>query len=84
MSVKRDAPIAALEDRDVDWVDVTGWGVLHSHAIPVSVAREIANDINLYHAHRASIERKRCLEIVDQYHGGGRSFVMRKISNPDA
>lgn len=27
-------------------------------------------------------ERNRCLKIVDEWHGGGRSFVMRKISEP--
>lgn len=26
-------------------------------------------------------ERRRCLDVVDQYYGGGRSFVMRKISD---
>lgn len=27
-------------------------------------------------------ERERCLNIVDRLYGGGRSFVMRKISDP--
>ena len=47
-------PVAALEDRDVDWVDVTGWGVFLGHAIPVEVARELAARVNLYHAYRAA------------------------------
>ena len=50
-------PVAAIEDRDVDWVDVTGWGVFDGHAIPVDVARKIAKRINLYHAHRAALSR---------------------------
>lgn len=50
-------PVAAIEDRNVDWVDVTGWGVCDGHAIPVSVARKIAERINLYHAHRAALSR---------------------------
>ncbi|MEO3997200.1 hypothetical protein [Mesorhizobium sp. CAU 1732] len=45
-------PIAATDNRDVDWVDVTGWGVFKGHAIPVDVARFIAEKINLYHAQR--------------------------------
>ncbi len=45
-------PIAATDDRDVDWVDVTGWGVFKGHAIPVDVARHIAEKINLYRAFR--------------------------------
>ena len=47
-------PIAATEDRDVDYVDVTGWGVFKGHAIPVDVARFIAEKINLYHSNRAT------------------------------
>lgn len=27
-------------------------------------------------------ERDRCLAIVDEYYGGGRSFLMRRISSP--
>lgn len=46
-------PIAATDNREVDYVDVTGWGVFKGHAIPVAVARFIAEKINLYHAHRA-------------------------------
>ena len=45
-------PIAAIEGREVDWVDVTGWGVFKGHAIPVDVARHIAEKINFYHAYR--------------------------------
>lgn len=47
-----EVPIAATENRDVDWVDVTGWGVFDGHAIPVAVARKIAERINLYHEYR--------------------------------
>lgn len=50
-------PVAAIDDRDVDWVDVTGWGVFDGHAIPVAVARKIAERINLYHAHRLALSR---------------------------
>jgi len=53
-SVSDDAPLAAIEDRDVDWVDVSGWGVVNGHAIPVAVARKLAERINLYHHTRAS------------------------------
>jgi len=48
-------PIAATENRDVDWVDVTGWGVFKGHAIPVDVARYIAEKVNLYHASRTAL-----------------------------
>lgn len=47
-------PIAATDNRDVDYADVTGWGVFKGHAIPVDVARFIAEKINLYHANRAT------------------------------
>ena len=30
-------------------------------------------------AEAVKAEMQRCLQIVDEYHGGGRSFVMRKI-----
>lgn len=58
-SVDPRTPVAALEDRDVDWVDVTGWGVFLGHAIPVEVARELASRINLYHAYRAATSEAR-------------------------
>ncbi len=51
---KDEIPIAADENREVDWVDVTGWGVFKGHAIPVEVARYIATKINLYAKHRAT------------------------------
>lgn len=47
-------PIAATDGREVDWVDVTGWGVFKGHAIPVEVARYIAEKINLYAQHRVA------------------------------
>ncbi|GHC79637.1 hypothetical protein [Limoniibacter endophyticus] len=58
-------PIAAHEGRDVDWKDVTGWGVFNGHAIPVAVARKIAERINLYHTWRSStlkVENERLRE----------------------
>lgn len=51
---KDEIPIAADENREVDWVDVTGWGVFKGHAIPVDVARYIATKINLYAEHRTA------------------------------
>jgi hypothetical protein len=47
-------PIAATDNRAVDWVDVSGWGVFKGHAIPVDVARFIAEKINFYFDHRPS------------------------------
>lgn len=47
-------PIAATDGRAVDEIDVSGWGVFKGHAIPLAVARFIAEKINLYHQHRAS------------------------------
>lgn len=52
-------PIAAEENRPVDWVDVTGWGVFKGHAIPVEVARFIAEKINLYADHRAALAQEK-------------------------
>lgn len=49
-----ETPIAAEDGREVDWVDVTGWGVFKGHAIPVDVARYIATKINLYAEHRTT------------------------------
>lgn len=47
-------PIAATDNREVDEIDVTGWGAYKGHAIPVAVGRFIAEKISLYHAHRLS------------------------------
>lgn len=58
-SVDHHTPVAALEDRDVDWVDVTAWGAFAGHAIPVGVARRLADRINRYHAHRVAMSESR-------------------------
>ena len=47
-------PIAATDNREVDEIDVTGWGAYKGHAIPVAVGRFIAEKISLYHANRLS------------------------------
>ncbi len=42
-----ESPLAAIEKRDVDEIDITGWGVMAGHAIPFAVARKLAARINL-------------------------------------
>lgn len=49
-----ETPIAAEDGREVDWIDVIGWGLYKGHAIPVDVARYIATKINLYAEHRTT------------------------------
>lgn len=65
-----DIPLAATEDREIDWVDVTGWGAFKGHAIPVEVGQHIADKVNAYHKHRISAleaqlaERARVAELL--------------------
>ncbi len=62
-------PIAATDDRDVDWIDVTGWGVFKGHAVPVDVARHIAEKINLYASARRAPDpvREKLVEALREW-----------------
>ncbi|MEJ1172642.1 hypothetical protein WA845_00210 [Agrobacterium sp. CMT1] len=47
------------------------------------IAQEVADE-ELPVAAAVLAERDRCLKIVSEWYGGGRSFVMRKISEPSS
>lgn len=79
MATEVELPLAALENRDVNWVDVSGWGVLDGVFISVAAAKKIAARINKYHGHRIQRLYDTPVAEIVSAHGDPEAFGEREL-----